>query len=171
MKAQTTTEAARPLGPASAWPSRPALLREPPRIRPLSAQRPVKPHRACVYKQSRRSMPLPGNLRSAPPTTASPGDAEGAKPQGPGAPRAEASSAPRAAACPPQSAPGVVVPTSNPLLAECGAAWWAVEGRGLESKGEGVADRSEHLEVASPGSHAEELVSSLRCSRDFGRER
>lgn len=76
-----------------------------------------------------------------PPTTASSGDAGDAKPQGPGAPRAEASCGPRAAACPPHSAPGVVVPTSTPQPAESRAAWWGAEGRGVESKGEGVAGR------------------------------
>lgn len=51
--------------------------------------------------------------------------------------------------------------TPNPLPAESGAAWWGV---GVESKGDRVAglearNGSEHLESASPGSHAEGLVS------------
>lgn len=99
-------------------------------------------------------------------------DARETKPQGPRAPWAEASSSPQATACPPSPAPGVVVQTPNPLPAESGAAWWGV---GCCEQGEGVAGLetrgcSQNPGVASPGSHAEKLVASLRRSRDFGRK-
>lgn len=103
------------------------------------------------------------------------GDAEdrawAAKPQGPGTPGAEASCAPRAAACPPSSAPGIVVQIANPLRVETGAAWWGLR---VDRRGGRVTTRggSERLEAALPGSHAEELVAFLWSpgNRDFGRE-
>ena len=94
-----------------------------------------------------------------------------AKLQGPGTPEAEASCAPRAAAGPPSSAPGVAVQIANPLGVETGAAWWGLR---VGRRGDGVTTGggTEHLEAAPPGSHAEELVAFLWSpgNRDFGRE-
>lgn len=148
------------------------LEREDPRDRPLRVQSPTKSRRARVPKHPRLGLPLPRNPCSAPQRQCPSGTPWGKashrarvrlwlSPRLPRALRPSAAIGSRGRGADFKPAPG-------------GGDWRRLvesgRERGVESRGERVAGCSEHLDAVSPESHAEELVSSLRCSRDFGRE-